>query len=532
MSIETVRLLTPELIVVLAATLIYVGGAFLPNRRLWVVVALASLALSGVALTSQYERLFWPADATVPLLSAAVPGPLAADLLGQYVRLLALIIGGAFVLTASRPQNESLAAEFLGTLLLAIAGVMLVGGARELVMLFLGLELVSIPTYVLLFIGRRDGASAESATKYFFLSILSSAVALYGFTFLYGIAGTTDLDGLKQALTAATAGGADAPLFAQLALVLVFAGLGFKIAAVPFHFYAPDVYQGTTHGNAGVLAVLPKFAGITALVRITSVAMPGVEETAVRVALILALLTMTLGNVTALWQNNLRRLFAYSSIANAGYMLIGLAAASAAQQAGLADVEGVGATLFYVAAYAVGAAGTFAAFTYLSGRDSQIETVDELAGLGRTQPLVAGLLAVFMFSFAGLPPLAGFWGKFELFSAAIRVALSDPGATKLTTWFLVLAVVGMLNAAISAAYYLRIISVMYFRDADRPVPAEGGLGPKAAALVCAALVLWIGFRPGALSRAAGGAARSARALAGTPAEAPAPAPMPSQHASR
>ncbi len=526
MSIETVRLLTPELIVVLAATLIYVGGAFLPHRKLWLATALLALLAAAGSLVGQYDRLFWPAGAHEPILAAAIPGPLAADMLGQYVRLLALVVGGVFVLTASRPRNESLAAEFLGTLLLAVAGVMLVGGARELVMLFLGLELISVPTYVLLFLGRRDGASAESAAKYFFLSILSSGITLYGFTFLYGIAGSTDLAQLRDVMAGYVASGAAVPPFAVLALVLLFAGLGFKIAAVPFHFYAPDVYQGTTHGNAGVLSVLPKIAGIAALVRTASAALPGAEDTAVRIALVLSLLTMTLGNVTALWQNNLRRLFAYSSIANAGYLLIGLAAASAARQAGLAEIDGVGASLFYLAAYAFAAAGTFAAFAYLGGRGDAVETIDELAGVGRAQPLVAALLAVFMFSFAGLPPLAGFWGKFALFSAAVKVGTADPAATKLTAWFLVLAVAGMVNAAVAAAYYLRIVAVMYFRDADRPLPADGAAGPKFAAVLCGLLVLVFGLGPGTLSTATSGASRSAFALPGTPASAPIAASAP------
>jgi NADH-quinone oxidoreductase subunit N len=330
------------------------------------------------------------------------------------------------------------------------------------------------------------------------------------------------------------------PVFAQLALVLVFAGLGFKIAAVPFHFYAPDVYQGTTHVNAGVLAVLPKIAGITALVRIVSIAMPGVEETAVRVALILALVTMTLGNVTALWQDDLRRMFAYSSIAHAGYMLVGLAvdfAAStpAARESGL-EVEGIGAALFYVGVYSVATAGTFAALAYLGGKTKQIDTVDDLAGIARSQPAVALCVAIFMFSLTGLPPLAGFWGKLSLFSGAVKVGM-EAGSVKLAGWFLVLAVVGVLNAAVSAAYYLRIIGAMYFRDAGpAPAPAEGGLGAKLATLACGLLVLGIGLGPRSLAGFSDDAAKSARseapaAHAAAP-TAPTAAPSPSQHASR
>ena len=307
MSSDTVSILLPELIVVLTATFIYVAGAFLPGKKFWGALALVGVAAAGFVLAGQ-------SDKAAAVVAANEAGPLAVDLMGRYVRGLALLVGAIFVLAAARPQNESLIPEYVGTVLMAVAGLMLVGGARELTLLFLGLELISIPTYILLYLGRRDGASAESAAKYFFLSVLSSAVTLYGFSYLYGVGGSTRLDVVQAAMSKAlvtpqTTGS----LFAQLALVLIFAGLGFKIAAVPFHFYAPDVYQGTTHVNAGLLAVLPKIAGIAALVRIASIAMPGVEETGLRVTMILALLTMTLGNVVALWQNDVRRMLARST---------------------------------------------------------------------------------------------------------------------------------------------------------------------------------------------------------------------------
>jgi len=524
-----VRLLTPELIVVLSATAIYVLGAFLPGRKFWGLVGLAGIVAAGFTLVGQAQSI----DPTM------INGPLSPDVLGYYVRLMALVVGGVLVLAGSRPQNESLTPEFIGTLMMAVSGVMLVGSARELVMLFLGLELISIPTYVLLFIARRDGASSESAAKYFFLSILSSGLTLYGFSFLYGVGGTTDLAGIRAALEAASLAGG-APIFAQLALVLIFAGLGFKIAAVPFHFYAPDVYQGTTNVNAGVLAVLPKIAGIVGLARVVAIAMPGVEEPAARIALIVALITMTLGNVTALWQNDLRRMFAYSSIAHAGYMLIGLAvdfaADTAKDGADKLQVEGLGAALFYVGVYSAATAGTFAALAYLSRGAKQVDTVDDLAGVGRSHPGIGLAVAVFMFSLAGIPPLAGFWGKLGLFSGAVKVGMADPDNVKLSAWFLVLAIVGVLNAAIAAAYYLRIIGAMYFRDGEtNPTPAPGGLGAKLATWACCLIVLGVGLSPrsmaGMSDRAAKEARRRAPAVGAAPAAAAA-TPAESHHASR
>lgn len=534
MSAETIRILTPELIVVLAATFIYVAGAFLPNRKIWGPLGVAAIIAAGVTLVGQYERLFWQPGGHGPSLTAAVGGPLAVDLMGQYVRLLALVVGGVFVLLVTRPQNEDLTPEVVGTLLMAVAGLMLAGGSRDLVLLFLGLELISIPTYVLLFLGRRDGASAESAAKYFFLSILSSGITLYGFSFLYGVGGSTQLDVIQAALQKSFDLYKSVPLYAQLALVLVTAGLGFKIAAVPFHFYAPDVYQGTTNANAGILAVLPKIAGIAALVRIVSVAMPGTEETAVRVLMILALVTMTLGNVTALWQDDIRRMMAYSSIAHAGYMLVGLAVDFASRSGGVKDVDGVGATLFYVVAYSLATAGLFAALSAMGTPERSVDKVDDLAGIAKSRPFLALCAAVFLFSLAGLPPLPGFWGKFTIFSGAVKVGLGGDtaatadavqGAANLSGWFLFVAIVGMLNAAISAGYYLRLIGAMFFRTrVGDEVPCTKCPCARVATIVCLALSLWITLRPGGLLTASDGASRAARAIP------VAAAPAPTQHA--
>jgi len=395
---------------------------------------------------------------------------------------------------------------------------MLAAGARDLVLIFVALELISIPTYILLYLGRRDSASQEAAAKYFFLSLLASAILLYGFSFLYGTTGTTQLTS-----TAAPA----FPKLVKLALVLIVAGLGFKIAAVPFHFYAPDVFQGTTYANAALLSVVPKAAGLLVLVRIAVWAMPIpplAETYAWRIALALAVLSMTFANVVALWQENLRRLLAYSAIAHSGYMLIALAVGLAT--AGTpGQWDGVGALLFYLAVYAVASVGTFAACGYL-GRDRQpLEAIDELAGLARTRPLSAALIAVFMFSLAGIPPLAGFWGKLAVFFSALMVDAGAAAEGSRQPWFVALAIIGVLNAAVAAAYYLRIVGVMYFRTPLATPKAEGGLGTRCAAVVCAILVVAVGLYPGPLMRASDAASPHAAA----PAEAaPADVPLPSR----
>jgi NADH-quinone oxidoreductase subunit N len=297
--------------------------------------------------------------------------------------------------------------------------------------------------------------------------------------------------------------------------VLIFAGLGFKVAAAPFHFYAPDVYQGTTNGNAGVLSVLPKIAGFVALLRILAIAMPGLETYGWRIALVLSVLTMTVGNVLALWQDNIRRMLAYSSIANAGYMLIGLAVGFATVEP-LGDatrLDGLAALLFYLAVYAVATTGAFAALTYLGGRGKQIDGIDELSGLGRTYPTIAICLAIFMFSLAGLPPLAGFWGKLALFSSALNVDRAADTASVTRMWFLFLAVVGALNAAIAAAYYLKVVAAMYFRPSLATPRGEGGIGAAIAAVYCSLLVVLVGVLPGLLVEPSSKASIGARARA-------------------
>jgi NADH-quinone oxidoreductase subunit N len=495
---RTITLLWPEVLLMAAATSIFVAGAFTRSRGWWAGVALASYVVAAVALASQG----WPWA-----VESVVSGPVVLDPMSLGLRWLAILIGLTFTMVAARQAEPELASEFFGCLMLVAVGVMLTAVANELVLLFLGLELISIPTYVLLFLGRRDRASGEATMKYFYLSILSSALLLYGFSFLYGlgkttlIAGTAAHPGIREALAALPGSPANAlAALAPLALVLIVAGLGFKLAAAPLQFYAPDVYQGTTNINAGLLAVAPKIAGVVGLVRLVVIAMPAVADFAWQLALVLAIVTMTIGNVCALWQRNIRRLMAYSSIAHGGYLLIGLAAAAAMRTspATATSLEGgIAAMLFYVFVYCLATMGAFAALAYLGSSRREVNDVDELAGLARSQPFIAGALAVFMFSLAGLPPLAGFWGKLNLFTSAIQLALSPDGG-RIPLWFTVLAIVGGLNAAIAAAYYLRIVAVMYFQQEARAPAAAGGPAASLATILLAGLVVLAGVLPGRL----------------------------------
>jgi NADH-quinone oxidoreductase subunit N len=525
MSTATVVFLTAEMVLVAAAIIIYLGGAMVRTARPWAWIAGAGIVLAAAALwqwggerghgsgaggrdsgaeysNSEISNLQSEiSKSQIPNSKSLTVGPVTTDPLAHYGRWLALAFGAVLVLIAGKPLATGGNSEYLGSLLLVIAGLMLAAGAGDLVLLFVGLELISIPTYILLYMGRRDAASQEAAAKYFFLSVLASAMFLYGLSFLYGTAGSTNMAVIREKLSHLESLPAGFGMFARLALVLVFAGLCFRISAVPFHFYAPDVYQGTIHANAGLLSVVPKAAGFLALVRVALVTMPGVSDSAWRIALALAVITMTLGNVVALWQDNIRRLLAYSSIANAGYMLIGLAVglATAGSSGAGGRWDGVGGLLFYLSAYAAGTLGIFAALAYLGRQRQQIEALDELAGLGRTHPLVAGAIALCLFSLTGLPPAGGLWGKIMVFGSALNVQAGTGGP--LRSWFIGLAIIGVLNAAVAAFYYLRIVGVMYFRAPSDTPRAEGGHGAWMATMACALVVLCLGVYPGPLIHA-------------------------------
>ena len=542
MTTETVYLLLPEIILVLLATSIFVGGTFTSAREGWSWLAAAGLLLAGIALGQQQEAIREHQNevrhqqtktsdqqesatdagsaASAPAVQAVWSGPLVVDLFSQTTRWFVLGVGLVFVPLLGRSAASNLTPEFVGSLLLIMAGLMVIAMANDLVLMFTGLELVSIPTYVVLYLGRADARAQEAASKYFFLSILSSALLLYGFSFLYGVAGNTQLRDIHHVLGAAPRHAEGLVTLARLAMVLIFAGLGFRITAVPFHFYAPDVYQGTSHGNAALLAVVPKIAGLAALVRIVVVPMVNqgpivgdgsylevLAKVGWQLSLVLAVLTMTVGNLVALWQKNIRRMLAYSSIAHAGYMLIGFAVAFAVSGGAHASsaVNGIGATLFYLLVYSLATAGVFAGLAYLSGEARQLDTIDELAGLAKSHPVAAAAMAVCLFSLTGLPPLAGFWGKFVLISGALST-----GDGTLWLWFVGLSIAAMVNAAISAGYYLRVVAAMYFRESLTAASAQGGYGAALAMGFCALAVLATGAFPGPWIAAAQRASHAAQ----------------------
>jgi NADH-quinone oxidoreductase subunit N len=390
---------------------------------------------------------------------------------------------------------------------------------------------VSIPTYVLLYLPREDAPAQEAALKYFLLSVFSSALLLFGFSYLYGVAGTTNLPTIAEALVPARQALKDAREQASapwagvtlVALVMVVAGLGFRITAVPFHFYAPDVYQGTSTGAAALLAYVPKVAGFAALLRVLGLVSPatalaGTQAMGEQLPVLLwimAAVTMSLGNVLALLQDNIKRLLAYSSVAHAGYMLIGLAVTPHLVNAPGAAVGGVEALLFYLVAYGAMTVGAFAVLHHLSTPERRVQTMDDLAGLGRSHPGLALLMTLFLFSLIGIPLTAGFVGKFLLFFDALglrhlpeseaateAIRAANAASREQARLFLILVIIGVINAAIGAWYYLRIIHTMYLRDALEPLPRVRARPVLGAIWACALLTLGLGIYPAPLLKAA------------------------------
>ena len=529
-SLESLSLLAPEIVLVGAALVAFLAGAFAGWRSGW-TVALVGIGLAMFVAGGQ------PVDG-----GQSASGGVRIDAFSSFVRWLVLAAGGILALVQAGDLFRSAATrggvmlddgtcEEAGTFLVLLAGLSLAAVADDLVLLFVGLELVSIPTYILLALKRTDAHGQEASLKYFYLSLVASALFLYAAVCLYGIGGSTSLAIIGARLRAvADAQAGMATVLLPVAIGMALAGAAFRLAAVPMHFYAPDVYEGTSPGNAAVLSTLPKIAGLVVLVRLLGLAIapagagvPGAAAAAHLALLwplvaLLAAVTMTVGNVMALMQRNLRRLLACSSIAHAGYLLIGIATAAAAART-RAGAEapaswtlalgGLGASLFYLATYALATAGVFAAITYLGHRwpewtpatgprppREEIATVDDLDGLSSTNPVAAFAIALFLLSLAGIPPLPGFWGKLALAVSALEVDWNAPVAFgSRRAAFVGLAVILVLNAAIAAAYYLRLIAAMYFRPTRRGVQADGGLAAGIAMLVCTALVLMVTLQP-------------------------------------
>jgi NADH-quinone oxidoreductase subunit N len=362
------------------------------------------------------------------------------------------------------------AGEYYALILFGVVGVALMSSAVELVLIFIALEISSISSYVLAGFRRHEAASAEASLKYFLLGSFATAFFLYGVALIFGATGSTNIDQISGILEAGPV-----PVMAYVAVALMFVGLGFKVAAAPFHIWTPDVYEGAPAPVVGFMSTAPKAAAFAVLLRVVFV----IDVHAIFwVIWVSAALSMTLGNVGALVQNNVKRMLAYSSIAHAGYLLVAFAAAPAL---------GASAAMFYLASYAAMNVGAFAVISHFSNAGEKYVTLEDYEGLGRSSPLLAATLTIFLLSLIGIPLTGGFFAKFYVFSAAVKANL---------IW---LTIIGVLNSGIGAYYYLRIIVVMYMREARKEIPVTPipwSLGLALAS--CMAVTIYLGVLPGSV----------------------------------
>ncbi len=424
-------------------------------------------AIAWLALHVQSIGIFGDALAATPLVAAAQVGIL---LLSALVLLLSI--------KAEFSRNPG---EFVAIVLLATTGMMLVAAARDLLIIFVALELLSLSLYVLTAFAKSSAQSAEAALKYYLFGGMSAAMMLFGFSYLYGMTGTTSLAGIAASLAAQPA----SPLLV-VALVLVAAGFGFKVAAVPFHLWAPDTYQGAPAPVTALIASGSKVASFAVLIALTDGFLslsPSLQTPSWTVLLLsMAVASIVLGNLAALVQTSVRRLLAYSAIAHAGYMLLGIAAHTTQSGA---------AVLYYALTYALTTVGAFGVIAIVE-RSTGSDRLDAFAGLSRRNPLLAATMLLFLLSLAGIPPLVGFWAKFNLFAAVLRA----PSASH---WGLLLVALALGASAISLYYYLQVLKRIYVLKPSQPDPLQVSFIELATLTLIALAVALLGILPGTLS---------------------------------
>jgi NADH-quinone oxidoreductase subunit N len=436
-------LLSPELLLLFAGLLILGLDAIRPRQeeKRWLpYVALVGLAGSLIATIT-----LWGCSTRVLFVLSCDPFALMVKMIALVAMGLVILASDVYIRTHSRYQGE-----FYALLLFSTLTICLLGGATNLIMIFLAFDFLSITSYILTGYLRDDRRSTEAAIKYFIYGAALSAAMLYGMSWFYGLTGSTDLNSIAAALMETET--SLRPIILP-ALILVVAGFAFKIGAVPFHQWAPDAYEGAPTPVTAFLSVGPKIAGFALIVRVMLTALPmDLANLAMdwrTLLMAISVLTMTVGNLVALWQQNIKRLLAYSSIAQAGYILIGVVAASP---------RGVTAVLLYLAAYALTNLGAFAAVIAFSNQTGS-DAIEDYAGLSKRAPVLALVLIICLLSLGGIPPTAGFVGKLWLFSAALEEGL---------LW---LAIIGVINSIISLSYYWKVIRAMYLR----PTQAEDRL---------------------------------------------------------
>ena len=472
-GVEYIRIL-PEIVLTIFGMVIMLLDPVVDEQRsrktLGVIALLGAMgAIAATVFQAQYPGTgFW--------------GMVNVDAFSVFFHLVVTAVTTVVILTSYEYMEvqKIRAGEYYGLILFGAVGMCLMSSAVELVLIFIALEISSISTYILAGFRRRAAISSESSIKYFLLGSFATAFFLYGVALMFGATGSTSILAIAHAMQMG-----QPPLLAYVAVALMFVGLGFKVAAAPFHIWTPDVYEGAPAPIVGLMSTGPKAAVFAVLLRILFEAhAPGT----LWLIWVVAALSMTLGNIGALVQDNVKRLLAYSSIAHAGYLLVGFAAL---------PNHGIAAVMFYAASYAAMNVGAFAVVSHLAGADERYVTLEDYAGLGRRSPILAATLTIFLLSLIGIPITGGFLAKFYVFSAAVQANLIG------------LVVIGVINSAIGSYYYLRVIVMMYMKEprdekAISPIPFSLGT----AVAISAAATIYLGVVPGRIleyvSKAASG----------------------------
>jgi NADH-quinone oxidoreductase subunit N len=476
MTFQELTTVAPFIAAVLTAIAIMSVDLIWPNRSSLAVAT----ALIGLAITAALVIMVGGTGTTAQL---AFGGTYKVDALTTFLQLLLISVVALSILFGPDylgPRNLP-TAEFATVLVFALTGAMLIAASADLLILFIALELMVLPGYLLAAYHKSDAYSTEGAIKYFLLGSFSSAIFLFGLAFVWGLTGTTSTIGVAEALSGIVAGTSELSPGLAMGLALLTTGVAFKIAAVPFHYWTPDAYQGSPTPVTGYLSVGPKVGAFALILRLFADGLFPLAEWWLPVILVLSTLTMTLGNLVALTQDNVKRMLAYSSIAHTGYMLVGLAAYAAG------EVSGAQGLLFYGAAYTFMNLGAFAVVSALQKRAGVTSQLATFAGLGRREPVLGALMLLFLLSLTGIPPTAGFFAKAVVILAAVQAG----------GWVSFLAVIMMLNAAAAAFYYLRVVVYMFMRDptTEAAPPRHGALLWSGLA-VTTALTIILGFFPG------------------------------------
>jgi NADH-quinone oxidoreductase subunit N len=440
----------PEILLTILAVAVLVLDILWPASRRRQIGIIAAVGMIGIILAMLIVAPPPVGDLQDQLV---LGGMIRHDLLAQLFRAMVILAGALTCLISVDMDGLGRRGRYYALVIIATLGMSLMSAAADLIMVYVALETASIMLYVLAGFNRKDERSAESGLKYFLFGAFSSAIMLYGLSLLYGYTQQTNIYQIASGLGRDGVDGL--PVLVSLMMIVV--GFGFKISVVPFHFWVPDVYEGAPIPITAFISVASKAASFALLMRFFLAVFSGYDKAWVQLLAVVAVITMTFGNVLALWQKNIKRLLAYSSIAQAGYTLIGVVAIGA--QNGI----GVAAVIFYMFMYTLTNIGAFAV-AFLAARATGSEAIADLAGLSRRSPGLALAMTVALLSLGGIPPAAGFFGKFFLFTAAVDAH------------FVWLALAGVINAIIALYYYLRVIKVMYVdrsADEDKPIPMAG-----------------------------------------------------------